>query len=198
VALVLPEQRLIEGCTSLAAVLAALPDVRVVAVDMPIDPPERGERECDLAARAALGRFRASLFITPTRAALACPSQAQASHVNRSLGGAGVSAQAFALRGKIREVAQVQTSAKLIEVHPELTFTLLGPTRFPKKSWAGVRERLAVLEAHGLDPLRWASTGWAAADDTLDAAVAALSAQRYAQGLARGFPAQGSGPRIWA
>jgi len=197
VALLLPEQRLIEGCTTFAEVLGRLPAGTAVGVDMPIRPPEHGERACDIAARVALGPFRSSLFMTPTRAALECPTQAQASRINRNLGGKGVSAQAFALRAKIAEVAAARRDG-VIEVHPELTFRILGPVTFPKKSWAGMRERLAVLQKSGLDPLRWESTGWAAADDTLDAAAAALSAQRYAQGRARPFPGDGRGPRIWA
>ena len=197
VALLLPEQRLIEGCTTFEDVLSQLPPGTTVGVDMPIGPPERGERRCDLAAKAALGRFGSSLFMTPTRAALECPTQAEASRVNRTLGGKGVSAQAFALRGKIAEV-DAADRAGVIEVHPELTFRVLGSPRFGKKSWAGLRERLAILREQGLDPMRWESTGWAAADDTLDAAAAALSAQRYAHGRARPFPQDGDDPRIWA
>lgn len=200
VALILPEQRLLEGHTTFGALVAELVahGVTTVGVDMPIGAPEYGERRCDVAAKAFLGAKAASLFITPTRAALECDTHAEATAVNRAHGGKGVSAQAFALRTKIREVAETPTALTLIEVHPELTFRLLGEPRYSKKSWAGVRERIAILRACGLDPMGWESTGWAATDDTLDAAAAALSARRYATDQARAFPDDGGGPRIWA
>ena len=196
VALVLPQENLIEGFTTFASLSDHLSELGVttIGVDMPLDPPEYGERECDLVVRKELGSKRASLFITPTRAALACATQAEASRVNKARGGAGVSAQAFSLRHKIAEVAQVRPEG-LIEVHPELTFHRLGSPHHSKRTWAGVRERLAILQAHGLDPWAWASTGWAATDDTLDAAAAALTARRRARGEAECF---GPGPRIWA
>jgi len=199
VGFIVPEQRLVEGFASFADLAGHLRDqgVTTIGVDMPIGPPRAGERACDLAVKKALGRKRSSLFITPTRAALACETQAEASAVNREHGGAGVSAQAFALRHKIREVEQAGVGG-LIEVHPELTFHLLGAPRFPKRSWAGVRERVRILQANGLDPWAWESTGWAGVDDTLDAAAAALTAARHADGTAIRFPARRRGPAIWA
>lgn len=199
VALILPTEELVEGRTAFGDLLEYLvaQGVTTVGVDMPIDPPERGERECDHAARALLGSKRSSLFMTPTRAALQCATQAQASEVNRAHGGKGVSAQAFNLGRKILEVAQAPRIADVIEVHPELTFHTLGATRHSKKTWAGVRERIAVLESQGLQPMQWQSMGWGATDDTLDAAAAALSARRYAKGEAVQVPQIGSGPFIW-
>ena len=174
VAFVVPTQRLVEGFPSFADLAGHLRELGVttIGVDMPIEPPETGARECDLAVKKALGPKASSLFITPTRAALACATQAEATVVNKEHGGAGVSAQAFALRHKIREVEQAGVGG-LIEVHPELTFHLLGAPRFPKRSWAGV-------------------------DDTLDAAAAALTAARHADGTAIRFPARRRGPAIWA
>lgn len=200
VALVLPGENLVEGFTRFGDLVEHLESmgVEVVGVDMPIRPPMRGERECDLAARGFLGPRRSSLFMTPTAAALAAPTQAQATRINREHGGKGVSAQAFALRSKIQQVAQADTTATVIEVHPELTFRVLGAPQFSKKSWAGVRERLAILELEGLHPLEWDSLGWATTDDTLDAAAAALSARRFAQGRARAFPEAEDPARIWA
>ena len=150
-----------------------------------------------LAARAFLGPRRSSLFMTPTAAALAAPTQGRPQRSTGSTA-AGVSAQAFALRSKIQEVAQAKTTATVIEVHPELTFRVLGAPRFSKKSWAGVRERLAILESEGLHPLDWVSAGWATTDDTLDAAAAALSAGRFALGRAWPFPQSADRARIWA
>jgi predicted RNase H-like nuclease len=199
VGFVLPGEVLVEGFVRFADLMQHLEGLGVstVGVDMPLNCPECGERPCDLAVREALGPFRSSLFITPTCAALECRTQAEASEVNRLRGGRGVSAQAFALRAKIAEVSEVSTPSTLVEVHPELSFHLLGPVQHGKRTWAGVRERLAVLEAQGLHPMRWETGGWAATDDTLDAAVAAVSARRYALGEARGFPDTGR-DRIWA
>lgn len=191
-------EELIEGFRDLEPLIRELASrgATTFAVDMPIDPPDRGQRACDLAVQRRLGSKRSSLFITPTRAALTCRTQAEASEVNRGHGGQGVSAQAFALRHKIAEVERVETP--MIEVHPELSFHLLGDVRFGKRTWAGVRERVAVLEAQGLHPHEWASAGWAATDDTLDAAVAAVSARRFAEGIAMRFPPDEPGPHIWA
>lgn len=198
VGFVLPDEVLIEGYAHFADLMARLEDLGVttVGVDMPLSCPEHGERACDLAVRQELGPFGSSLFVTPTCAALACDTQVEASAVNRLHGGKGVSAQAFALRAKIAEVAATPTTATLVEVHPELSFHLLGPVQHGKRTWAGVRERVAVLEALGLHPMQWESQGWAAPDDTLDAAVAAVSALRHAEGLASGFGDPGE--QIWA
>ena len=200
VALVLPDEELVEGHTTFAGLVEELVarGVTTVGVDMPMDPPERGERECDLAVRELLGSKRSSLFITPTKAALAAETQAEATEANRARGGKGVSAQAYNLRGKIAEVAAAPKVVEVFEVHPELVFHLLGKTRYSKKTFAGVQERIAVLKAHGLDPMAWQSSGWGATDDTLDAAIAAVTARRFAEGLARRIPEKGAGPFIWA
>lgn len=187
VAFVLPEERVIEGCRTFAEVLRAIGQAEVAGVDMPLHIPEYGQRDAELQARAALGPHRSSLFMTATRAAMAANTQVQASEINRRHGGTGVSAQSFSLRAKIAEVAATPADVELVEVHPELTFHILGPVPHRKRSWAGVRERADVLEAHGLHPWRWECGNWAAADDTLDAAAAALSARRYAQGEAIRF-----------
>ncbi len=199
VGFVLPGQRLVEGCTSFAELTGRLAELGVttIGVDMPIGPPQTGERECDLLVKKALGPKGSSLFITPTRAALACATQAEATRLNKELGGAGVSAQAFSLRHKIAEVTDAGVEG-LIEVHPELTFHVLGTPRFSKRTWAGVRERLAILQAQGLDPWAWKSAGWAAVDDTLDAAAAAITAMRYGESRAIAYPADREGPCIWA
>ena len=61
-----------------------------------------------------------------------------------------------------------------------------------------MRERLAILQAQGLDPWAWKSAGWAAVDDTLDAAAAAITAMRYGESRAIAYPADREGPCIWA
>ncbi|MCK1975190.1 DUF429 domain-containing protein, partial [Bacillus safensis] len=46
-----------------------LPDKAIIAVDMPIGLPERGQRSAERAARAHLGERQSSLFSIPPRAA---------------------------------------------------------------------------------------------------------------------------------
>jgi hypothetical protein len=75
---------------------------------------------------------------------------------------------------------------------------VLGNPRFSKRTWAGVRERVTILQAHGLDPWAWESAGWAAVDDTLDAAAAAITAMRYGEHRAIAYPADRTQPCIWA
>ncbi|WP_408033349.1 DUF429 domain-containing protein [Tersicoccus phoenicis] len=55
-----------------------------IGVDIPIGLPQRGTRETDQLARAALGDRRSSVFSTPTRSALAGPTRAAADVVNRA------------------------------------------------------------------------------------------------------------------
>jgi predicted RNase H-like nuclease len=80
----------------------------------------------------------------------------------------------------------------LFEVHPEVSFWALAgtPLRAGKHSWTGQAERQALLEAAGIvipTELGWAGLV-ARADDVLDAAVAAWSAQRIASGHGRSLP----------
>ena len=66
-----------------AAVLA-VPDVEVVAIDMPIGLSDDGARACDVAARRLLGRAGSSVFPTPVRAVLATDDYAEARAVSRA------------------------------------------------------------------------------------------------------------------
>ena len=71
-------------------------------------------------------------------------------------------------------------------MHPELT-TQAGHRA--EKTWAGQRERLALLAADGLDlDLLVGDTGDAAPDDVVDAAAVAWTARRLALGTAVGHP----------
>ena len=72
--------------------------VAVAAVDMPIGLPDRGYRQADVLARAAIGPLWPSVFMTPVRQALLAADHATASAVNRQLTGKGISVQAFALK----------------------------------------------------------------------------------------------------
>ena len=168
-----------------AAVLAALPDDAVVAVDIPIglaDLYEVGGRECDRLARARLGRVRGtSVFPAPPRPALAARSLDTA----RSLGWPATQ-QAVNIAGKIAQVDRVMTPAlqrRVFEVHPELSFFELNgsePVLSKKTRRAGRDERLALLERAGVAiPLR--PNAGESEDDLLDACAAGWSASRIAR-----------------
>jgi predicted RNase H-like nuclease len=154
-----------------------------VAVDIPVGLLDAGWRQADVLAAAALGARRASIFRTPVRAALEAPDHATGVLVSRRASGGGFSIQAWGLRAKVLEVDRLVRDGehRVLEVHPELSFT--------KKTWAGQRERLVLLEAAGiaLDTLL-GGTGTAGPDDVVDAAAAAWTARRLASGLAVSVP----------
>ena len=165
----------------------------VVGVDMPIGLPDAGVREADLLARTMIGTRRASVFATPVRAALAYEEYAEALRVNQERSGAGISRQAFGLRGKLLEVdAWVRgTDQRVVEVHPEVSFAALAgaPLTAGKKTWSGMVHRRDLLATAGIVlPADLGPAGAAGVDDVLDAAAAAWSADRVATGQARCLP----------
>lgn len=180
-----------------------------VGVDIPIGLTEDVERKPDRAAQELLGPRRSSIFVTPVRAALAAADHATGVAINRRTVGAGFSIQAWGLRAKIFEVDELVEAGeqRLVEVHPELSFRALAgrPATYPKKTWAGQRERLDLLERAGID-LRAleGDTGSAAPDDVVDAAVCAWTARRVEQGVAVSVPdppqelGRGRTAAIWA
>lgn len=163
-------------------------------VDMPIGLISTGtaERRCDPAARALLGRPRASsVFRPPCRAALDADDYAQACEVNRRQTGRALSKQTWNIAGKIKELdgllaADTALRKRLREAHPELCLWGLAggrPMRHNKRKPAGRVERrglLAGLDAECLSHLdamaRAHSRRAVAADDILDAAVLAVTA----------------------
>jgi len=169
-----------ESSKLIGAVEAARP-VQVVAIDIPIGLPDTSVRRADLLARARVGPRWPSVFLTPTRAALLAGSHAEASAINRGRSGAGISAQAYGLRTKLLEVDRwiTTTTRRVVEVHPEVSFAALAgaPLTVSKRSSAG------ITLADELGP-----AGHAGIDDILDAAVAAWTARRVANGQAEHIP----------
>jgi len=114
--------------------------------------------------------------------------------VNQRLAGEGVSRQAYGLRAKIFEVETLvrDRSHTVIEAHPELCFATMahGPLATRKKTWAGAAQRRQLLDAAGirLKTELGLAGDMAAVDDILDAAAAAWTARRYANGQARSLP----------
>src|SRR3954454_13290040 len=73
-----------------AAVLA-VPDVELVAIDMPIGFSDDGARACDMRARRLLGRAGSSVFPAPVRGVLGCTDYADACVVSRRASGKALS-----------------------------------------------------------------------------------------------------------
>jgi predicted RNase H-like nuclease len=167
-----------------AQLLGALAEATAVGVDIPIGLPSEGARGADLAARAFVGPRRSSVFPTPSRAALVEPTYAKARAVLPSL-----SAQSFALGKKILEV-EACLEERVFEVHPEVSFAALAGRQLlhSKRSWNGQMERRRLLATAGIELPNELLAGQAAADDLLDAAIAAWSAARKARGEAAKLP----------
>lgn len=163
-------------------------------VDMPVGLVSAGndERRCDRAARALLGRPRASsVFRPPCRAALSAPDYRTACDINRRHTGVALSQQTWNIAGKIRELDALLTAdstlhERLREAHPEVCLWGLAggrPMLHNKRTPAGRRERLDVLGRlapdcrRHLEAMAQAHPRRAvAADDILDAAVLAVTA----------------------
>ncbi len=195
----------------------------VVAIDVPIGLAESDARACDRAARVRLGFPRQnSVFSAPCRGTLAAADYVQACTINRDLRGRAVSLQTWGIVGKIAAVDALleelpRLAAQMWEAHPEVTFAELAGTQrglsSRKKSADGRLERLALLEAHGLqldlervhselrskslDGVRTELRGGslvpdvargAARDDIVDAAACLLTAARLARGQATFLP----------
>ena len=161
------------------ALLERFAEAAVVGVDVPIGFPELGaRRRADEAARIVVGARRSSVFFTPPRAALEAPTYHEARAV-----APGTSAQGWALRTAILDVDRVRDS-RVHEVHPEVSFAVLAgaPLPFAKRTWNGQHERRLLLAGAGIELPERLDAGLVAADDVLDAAIAAWSAHRIARG----------------
>jgi predicted RNase H-like nuclease len=183
----------ISGVVALAAVAEPLD---VIAIDIPIGLADRSTRQADLLARTAAGRRRASVFVTPVRAALQADTYAEALAVSQALTGHGISRQAYGLRDKILQVDGWRERAPclVVEAHPELSFAAMAgkPPPDSKSTWAGAVRRRELLAANGIDlagdlGLSGLRVG---VDDVLDAAAVAWTATRVAARTARRLPGQ--------
>ena len=178
------EWQLLADAAAVVAVAAA-----VTAIDIPIGLPEDGVRRCDLEARALLGAAGSSVFAAPTRPVLACATYAEAREVLRQRGGASMSAQAFGIVAKVRDVDSAITrelQERVVEVHPELAFRRLGGAdrMASKKTASGVGARVAALRRWLPDVDRALSRAPVPVpiDDALDSLACAWTAQRLLAG----------------
>jgi predicted RNase H-like nuclease len=182
--------------------LAKPPARSAMAVDMPIGLADQGWRECDLQAKARLGRAHARVFLTPPRGVVQMGPKAPNEQVQsrcRELTGKGISRQAMALAPRILDVDACVPDSRIIEAHPELSFAAMaGEVLASKHRPEGIAQRIEVLAD------AWAtSTGmgdmesWLArrpADvpiiDALDALAVAWTALRHLSGLSQPTPSE--------
>ena len=171
----------------IADIIAQVPHAACVGVDIPIGAEPDRFRRVDATARDFVGKRRSSVFQMPPAGVLEQPTYREALALSVELGGKGLSRQSYALREKVAEVAAIVAAGdNIIEVHPEVSFRAMAgaPLQVGKAKWAGQCQRRALLEAAGIViPSELGEAGVrAAADDVLDAAAVAWSAQRHALG----------------
>ncbi len=178
---------------SASEILAAAPGADVLAFDIPLGLPVEGVRNADAQARRLLARRGSSVFVTFPRPVIESPTYEAALAATRELGLPGISRQSYGLRAKILELdAIARQDERVIEAHPELSFYALAgdvPCTFPKRSWNGLAEGLALLAEAGIVlGEAFPAIGTAPPDDVVDAAAAAWTARRYARGDALPLP----------
>jgi len=135
------------------------------------------------------------VFPAPLRPALAAATHAEASSLSRRTNGRGISAQAWHLFPRVRELdhllrEQADRRELLVEVHPELSFLAMNagePLPASKHRIDGIyRRRALVADAFGTAAIESAvaqlSGTRAKEDDMLDAFAVLWSARRWAAG----------------
>ena len=144
----------LERVEALADVVPLMRQQATVCIDMPIGLSVTGVRQCDAAARRLLGPRRSSVFPAPPRMALVDRPYAELNTASKRRFDRGLSKQTFHLLPKIRETEALLRGGlcraqEWLETHPELCFTALNdgtPMQHNKKTDAGFRERISVLE----------------------------------------------------
>lgn len=205
-----------------ADLLSVRPELKTIAVDMPIGLPDHlgpDGRGAEKAARKRLGLRQSSVFSVPSRAAVyeedyraSCETSLKTSSPPRK-----VSKQCFNLFPKIREIDSLMTPAleeRIYEVHPELAFWRLNgkaEINLPKKvksraNPSGLDLRRDLLASKGVpqDFLDQKPPRGCGRDDLLDAAANSLIAEgifnRQAEPFPENYQRDGKGLRmaIWA
>lgn len=187
----------LEAFDDLSEALAAPADVEAIAVDVPLgheDPEGEGEglRACDRAAREVLGEARERYFALPPPAAFAADTYHDALAACREGGWPHLEAPLWFARERLAALNELAgEDERLVEVHPEVSFTHMGDERAPAEhygeAWAALHERLQLLHGEGLHPENLEpDEGEPRA--ALDACAAAWSAHRAAAGRARRLP----------
>jgi predicted RNase H-like nuclease len=191
---------------------AMSPSCDRAGIDIPIGMTDKGERGCDLLARARLRPHSSRVFTGARRwlwLEFSDPDEANREAQRR--GQKRVSRQLWHLGAKIMEVdayVRANPARDIREVHPELVFLRLnGNKPLPsKKSAGGVALRRALLEQSGVRQIdRWLADErigtCAKPDDILDACAAAIAARHLAGSVPEGTPpldAHGLPMQIWS
>ena len=150
-----------------------------------------GGRKCESDGRKLLGPARrSSIFVAPSRRALAAPNYLEASRINQIATGRKLSKQTWWIMPKIREVDELLRSKpeareKLFEVNVELLFWALNgsrPMSHYKKTAQGFSERTELLNRwfpQSTDLYEDALSSYlrkdVSRDDIVDATAAAVS-----------------------
>ena len=173
-----------------AAAVLAVPDVEVVAIDMPIGLSDDGARICDVEARRRLPGAASTVFPAPVRPVLDTTTYDEARTASLAASGRSLSVQTFGLVPAIRSLDDAlgdPPDPRVHEVHPELSFRALDDRVSDRKaSTYGLAQRIRALEAvmDVLDGLAGDRSGVPIVD-ALDACAAAWSAQHIAAGTAQ-------------
>ena len=176
---------------SFADVLAAAPFGVPVGVDIPIGLPDGAPRLADRLARAHLPGAASRVFPAPARVTLAhADDYAAALSASRQAIGRGLSKQAFHLLPAIADVDATLPDARVVEVHPEVSFAAMSGRVLPsKKTPLGRTDRIAAvvaaLDMLGVDVAAEAIPG----EDHLDALACLWTAIRITRGEAVRLPA---------
>ncbi len=176
----------------LPALLARVPDAVAVGIDVPIGFPTDAPRRADMEAREFVGPRWSSVFATLPEEAYRGGSHREATELCHGLWGKGISQQAYALRHKVLEMAELAAEdGRIFEVHPEVTFKEMAGEHLasPKRSWNGQQLRRRLLADTGIVlPDELGEAGVVPVDDILDAAACAWTAHRMARGEASTLP----------
>lgn len=128
-----------------------------ILIGMPIGLPQgTNDLRPDNPAKKMLKSKASSIFDAPCRQAVYAGSYQESNEINRRALGKGLSAYAYAICGKIREIdvflhTHPQYKNKLWESHPELCFAVLNggaPVLESKKTEAGRKRRIELLSRY--------------------------------------------------
>jgi predicted RNase H-like nuclease len=183
------------------SLLKQQPEPSIIAIDIPIGLTETGPRVCDVEARKLLGPRKRSVFPAPIRPALQGNTRKEADSIGRRVDGRGVSAQAFSIYDKIRDLDDIlsvspQLQNQIKEIHPELCFWAWNdkqPMPDTKKSEDGETQRRALISklfgTEVVDRIRSEyKRSEVATDDIHDAFAALWTAERIVRGVANVIP----------
>jgi predicted RNase H-like nuclease len=130
-------------------------DATRILIDVPIGLKVSEDRAIESEVRALLGPRRSSVFPVPCSAAAYADNYPDASAINRSVLGKGLSKQAWFITPMIRDVDQLlqqNRQAKFVigECHPELAFATLNgaPLENSKKTPEGLNVRQALIRKY--------------------------------------------------